>query len=296
MTYCESSRSSLNLMLDKRFIIVSGKGGVGKSAVTAAIAKSAAHAGRKTLALSMVGSGMGLGAHLGQTALAFRPQQTEPNLNALAIDQAMALVEYLQIQVGLPSYAMFTPAVKAFDVLASTAPAIREIVTMGKVLWEVKTGHWDLVVVDGPPTGQIGSYLGAATTMASLVTTGRVADQAKWMREIQMDPDASELVLVSVPEELPTSETIETLEWLDAHPVIGSRSLFANRVLSPLESDAVGTGVAADAAGLHRSLTSEQAIWLERLPTHVELPFLFGVDSATTVADHLADSMSAVLT
>ena len=280
-------------MLDKRFIVVSGKGGVGKSAVAAAIAKSAARAGRNTLALSMVGNGMGLGAHLGMTALEFKPQQTEPNLHALSIDRSKALVEYIQIQVGLPSYATFTPAVRAFDVLASTAPAIREIVTMGKVLWEVKTGHWDLVVADGPPTGQIGSFLGAATTMANLVSSGRVADQSKWMREIQMDPAATELVLVSIPEELPTSETIEAIEWLDAHPVVGSHSIFANRVLPPLETEATGSGLAADAASLHRSLTSEQAIWLERLPTHLDLPFLFGAESASVVADRLADAMGA---
>lgn len=282
-------------MLDKRFIVVSGKGGVGKSAVAAAIAKSAARAGRNTLALSMVGNGMGLGAHLGMTTLEFKPQQTEPNLHALSIDRSKALVEYIQIQVGLPSYATFTPAVRAFDVLASTAPAIREIVTMGKVLWEVKTGHWDLVVADGPPTGQIGSFLGAANTMANLVSSGRVADQSKWMREIQMDPEATELVLVSVPEELPTSETIEALEWLEGHPVVASRSIFANRVLPPLETEAAGTGLAADAASLHRSLTAEQAIWLERLPTSLDLPFLFGAESATVVADRLADAMGALV-
>lgn len=282
-------------MLEKRFIVVSGKGGVGKSAVAAAIAKSAARAGRNTLALSMVGNGMGLGAHLGLTALDFKPQPTEPNLHALSIERSKALVEYIQIQVGLPSYATFTPAIRAFDVLASTAPAIREIVTMGKVLWEVKTGHWDLVVADGPPTGQIGSFLGAATTMANIVSSGRVADQSKWMREIQMDTALTELVLVSVPEELPTSETIETLEWLDTHPVVGSRSIFANRVLPLLETDAVGSGVAADAASLHRSLTTEQAIWLERLPTHLDLPFLFGAESASVVADRLADAMAALV-
>lgn len=281
-------------MLDKRFIIVSGKGGVGKSAVAGAIAKSAARAGRNTLVLSMIGTGMGLGAHVGQTSLAFRPHEVEPNLQALAIDKATAMVEYLQIQVGLPTYATFSPAVRAFDVLASTAPAIREIVTMGKVLWEVKTGHWDLVVADGPPTGQIGSFLGASTTMANLVSSGRIADQAKWMRDIQMDPSASELVLVSVPEELPTSETLEALDWLDAHPVIGSQSVFVNRVLPRLETDDAGFGAEAEAASLHRSLTTEQSIWLQRLPADVELPFLFGVDSPETVADRLGEAMGAV--
>jgi hypothetical protein len=114
------------------------------------------------------------------------------------------------------------------------------------------------------------------------------------MREIQMDPASTELVLVSVPEELPTSETIETLEWLDVHPVVASHSIFANRVLPPLETEATGSGAAAAAASLHRSLTSEQAIWLERLPTHLDLPFLFGAESATVVADRLADAMGAL--
>lgn len=280
-------------MHDKRFVLVSGKGGVGKSAVAAAIARAAAAEGRKTLALSMIGSGMGLGAHLGVTHLDFKPTTIQPDLSALAMDRSKALVEYLQIQVGLPTYATFGPAVRAFDVLASTAPAIREIVTMGKVLWEVKTGKWDLVVADGPPTGQVGSFLGAANTMADLVTSGRIADQSKWMRDILMDPDSAELVLVSLAEELPTNETLETIDWLDRHPVVGSTSVVANRVLTPLTVKATADGPLGAAAALHRSITGEQRIWLDRLPADIELPFLFGVDSpaevASTLAAHIAE-------
>jgi anion-transporting ArsA/GET3 family ATPase len=131
--------------------------------------------------------------------------------------------------------------------------------------------------------------------MANLVSSGRVADQSKWMREIQMDPTATELVLVSVPEELPTSETIEALEWLDEHPVVASHSIFANRVLPHLITEATGSGPAAEAASLHRSLTAEQSLWLERLPTHLDLPFLFGAESASVVADRLADAMRATI-
>lgn len=275
-------------MHDKRFVLVSGKGGVGKSAVAAAIARAAAAEGRKTLALSMIGSGMGLGAHLGVTRLEFKPVTTQPDLSALSIDRAKALVEYLQIQVGLPTYATFGPAVRAFDVLASTAPAIREIVTMGKVLWEVKTGHWDLVVADGPPTGQIGSFLRAANTMAEIVSSGRIADQSKWMRDILMDPAATSLVLVSLAEELPTNETIEMLDWLDDNPVVGSTTVVANRVLSPLATAATPAGPVGEAAVLHRSITREQRIWLDRLPADLELPFLFGVDSPDQVGATLA--------
>lgn len=282
-------------MLDKRFIVVSGKGGVGKSAVAAAIAIAGARAGKKTLALSMVGSGMGLGAHLGRPRLEFKPTQIEAHLSALAVERGKAMVEYLQIQVGLPSYATFAPAVRAFDALASTAPAIREIITMGKVLWEVKTGHWDLVVADGPPTGQIGSFLGAADAMAGIVSTGRIADQSAWMREIQMDPSASELVMVTLPEELPTTETVETLTAFAAKPVMGATSIIANRVLDPLATDAIGTGAAAEAASLHRSLVSEQQIWLEALPSRLQVPFLFGMNDPFEIAESISTALAPVL-
>ena len=127
MIACGPARSSLSLMLDKRFIVVSGKGGVGKSAVAAAIAKSAARAGRNTLALSIVGNGMGLGAHLGMTALEFRPQQTEPNLHALSIDRSKALVEYVQIQVDAALDA--TPGFSAGDVFVTDTPSDPAVAT-----------------------------------------------------------------------------------------------------------------------------------------------------------------------
>lgn len=282
-------------MLDKRFIVVSGKGGVGKSAIAAAIAMAGARAGKRTLALSMVGSGMGLGAHLGRPRLEFKATTIEPHLSALAVERGKAMVEYLQIQVVLPSYATFAPAVRAFDALASTAPAIREIITMGKVLWEVKTGHWDLVVADGPPTGQIGSFLGAANAMAGIVSTGRIADQSVWMRDIQMDPSASELVLVTIPEELPTTETIETLDAFERNPVMGSTSIIANRVLDSLTTDDIGTGTEAEAASLHRSLVAEQQVWLEALPSRLHVPFLFGLNDPLEVAETISIALGPVL-
>ena len=90
-------------------------------------------------------------------------------------------------------------------------------------------------------------------------------------------------------------ETIEAIEWLDDHQVVASRTVFANRVLPRLETEAPGSGPAADAASLHRSLTAEQAIWLDRLPTHLDLPFLFGAESAPVVADRLGEAMGALI-
>jgi anion-transporting ArsA/GET3 family ATPase len=278
-------------MTDRRLVIASGKGGVGKSAVAAATALAAHRAGAQVLAIAMAGDGGGLAAHLGVAPLQFEIREDRPGLSTSVVDRTKALIEYLQVQVGLPSIIGFGPAVRAFDALASSAPAIREIVTMGKVLWEVKREQWDLVVVDAPPTGQIGSYLRSARTISELVPSGKIREQAAWMETILSEPDATELVLVNLPEELPTSETLDTLEWLDSEKVVSSRTVVTNRILPILDwsGEELPTGRAGDAARLHLDLQLEQRRWMEELPPDRELPFLFGTVTPSEVAAILSE-------
>lgn len=273
-----------------RLVVVSGKGGVGKSAVSAATALHHHRLGRSVLAVSMVGTGSGLASHTGAGSLEFEPTEVFPGLHALTIDRSRALIEYLRVQIGLPPFAALPPVIRAFDALAATAPAVREIVTIGKVLWEVKRDHWDVVVADGPPTGQVGSFLRAPTSISELVTGGRIAEQAAWMSDTLRAEDTL-LRLVTLPEELPMSENQETLEWLAANPVVSNIDVVANRVLPRLVLDKVPGGRVGDAARLHLELHSEQQSWLERHPPDRTLPFLFGVASAEAVASHLADEM-----
>lgn len=277
-------------MLDRSLLIVSGKGGVGKSAVAAAAAIAAEREGKRVLAVSMVEGG-GLAAHLGVGRLDFAPTEIRPGLSALAVDRTSALVEYLQVQAGIPGIMTMGPVVRAFDALASTAPAVREIVTIGKILWEVRGGTWDVVVADGAPTGQITSYLRAARTIMELVPVGRIRDQAVWMGEILADPALTTVVLTSVPEELPTEETFETLAWLERERVVGPPLVVANRVLPPLDvpGAALPSGRAGAAARLHLDVATEQAHWLATLPPDHVLPFLFGVVTPAEVAAELAD-------
>ena len=278
-------------MTDRRLVIASGKGGVGKSAVAAATALAAHRAGAQVLAIAMAGDGGGLAAHLGVAPLRFEIREDRPGLSTSVVDRTKALIEYLQVQVGLPSIIGFGPAVRAFDALASSAPAIREIVTMGKVLWEVKRQQWDLVVVDAPPTGQIGSYLRSARTISELVPSGKIREQAAWMETILSEPDATELLLVNLPEELPTSETLDTLEWLDSEKLVSSRTVVTNRILPVLDwrGEELPNGRAGDAARLHLDLQSEQQRWLEELPPDRQLPFLFGTVTPSEVAAILSE-------
>lgn len=258
--------------------------------MAAATALAARRRGERVLAIDMLDAG-GLGSHLGEPKLGFQPIEVGEGLEASTIDRADALLEYLRVQLGIPALATIGPAARAFDALASTAPAVREVVTMGKVLWEVRRDVYDMVVADGPPTGQIGSYLGAARTIRRLVAAGRILDQVAWMEDILTGP-TTELSLVTLLEELPTIETAEALEWVGRESQVGGARVVANRTLDLLRAKVPsGKGPLAEAAVLHHELWAEQQIWAEKLPVDIFLPYLFGTHTPAEVAERLTDAL-----
>ena len=280
-------------MLDKRLVVVTGKGGVGKSAVASGLALMAQRHGLRILAVEMEAGG-GLSAHLGTGELTFEPREARPGLHAMKMVRSDALLEYLSLQLRLPGMGRFGPFARAFDALATAAPAVREIVTIGKILWEVRADRWDLVVVDAPPTGQIASYLRAPASISELVTTGRIRSQAEWMANTLADPDLTRLAVVTLPEELPTTETLETIDWVESAGVVGPPLVIANRVLEEVSVTTTPQGVVGDMVNLHRSLTTEQKRWLEKLPPDMTLPYLFGLFTPGEVAAHISDELEAL--
>lgn len=279
-------------MLDKRLVIVSGKGGVGKSAVTAATALAGARHGKKVLAIA-TNDPVGLATHLGRSNLGSEPEEISPGLHATSVDLADALTEYLRLQLKVPAPG-FGAVSRAFDVLASTAPGIKEIITIGKVIYEVGRDVWDLVVVDAPPTGQIGSYLRAPRTVSELVPSGRVREQSDWMEGVLAD-DRTHLAFVTLAEELPVTETLEAMSDVeDAR--LGSSSVIANRLLPQLRASAemlatVPAGAHRDAAVHHQAVYAQQRRWLGEITVDRRLPYLFGVLTPAEVAARLADEI-----
>jgi len=280
-------------MLERRLIIVTGKGGVGRSAISAALALRAVHLGKRVLTVAMTDD-LGLALHLGRERLDYDAREIRPGLHALAVHRPAALDEYLKVQLGVPGVTRMGPLARAFDALASTAPGVREVITMGKVLWEVRKGAWDLVIADGPPLGQIGSHLRAPLTVSELVPVGRVREQAGWMMDLLRDPSVSGMLLATLAEELPTTETKEALTWLEEHHVMERPLVAANRTLPPLQVTGrkikeAGPGPLRDAARLHQALYEEQQRWMKELPPDVQLPYLFGLHTPPEVAARLAD-------
>jgi len=286
-------------MLERRLLLVSGKGGVGKSAVAAALAMLAARRGRKVLALAMTDP-TGLGGHLGIDHVGYLPERTQPGLYVAAIDRARALDEYLKLQLKVPRAMPTGQLTRALNVLADTAPGVREIITMGKPIYEVWQNTWDLVVADAPSLGQLQSYLNAPDTITGLVPAGAVQAQATQMQATLADPAVSGLVLVATPEELPVNETNEALAEITERKQVPIVDVVANRVLDPLDADpdeirALPPGPARDAAFLNDGLTASQARWLGRLAAGCRLPFLFGLHSPIEVAMRLSEECERIV-
>lgn len=280
-------------MLDRRLLLVSGKGGVGKSAVSAALAILAARRGKRVLAIAMTDRN-GLAAHLGVDELTYEPVRISPGLYGAAVDRSRSLDEYLGLQLHMPRSLPTRQLSNALSVLADTAPGIREIVTMGKPIFEVWREEWDIVIADAPPLGQLQSYLAAPQTITGLVPTGAVREQAARLEATLSDPATSSLLLVTIPEELAVLETREAIAHIDSERQILIAGVVANRVLDPLGLnrsvvDAIVDGPPRAAGLLHTGLVEGQSAWLESIPDDPRLPFLFGFHTPGEVAARLAE-------
>jgi len=282
-------------MADTELMFVSGKGGTGKSAITAAIAIAAARQGRTVLAVDM-GTSLGLGAHLRHSDLPYVPVETRPGLWAMSMDRATALDEYIKLQLHVPQGAPTKQFAGALTVLAETAPGVREIISIGKPLYEVWKGVWDLVIVDGQSLGQFQSYLRAPATIAELVPTGNVRRQAQKLATTLNDPAITTITLVTNPAELPVRETIETLEFLRSEALCPPPNVIMNRFLAPIgmspdDINHMPEGSAKEAAQMQLIMEMGQERWAREIDAPVSLPFLRGVLTPGEVAVQLADAL-----
>jgi anion-transporting ArsA/GET3 family ATPase len=121
-----------------------------------------------------------------------------------------------------------------FDFVASAAPGVREIVTVGKLCWEVRERHYDMVVVDAVASGHIVGQLAAPQAINHLVQVGLVRQQTGWMLDILSDPATSGVLVVATPEEMPVTETIELVDRLARETTVALAGVVVNRVLPEL--------------------------------------------------------------
>ena len=208
-------------LLDRKLIFITGKGGVGKTTIAAALAMLGAGRGKRTLVCEVDAKG-NLAEFFETGPTRFEEREIQPNLWAMSMDTEASLKQYLSLQLKIPLVARIGPLARTFDFVATAAPGVKEIVTVGKLCWEVLQRHYDLVVVDASPTGHIVGQLAAPQAINQLVQVGLVRQQTGWMIDILSDPAVTGLVIVATPEEMPVSETIELQERVEAETTVES--------------------------------------------------------------------------
>ncbi len=304
-----------------RLVIVAGKGGVGKTTVTAALARAAAGVGLRVLVIEVEGKS-GLASMFGGNDLMYDEQvllapveggRGEVRARTITADQA--LVDYLHDH-GLRRLSGRLARTGVLDVVSTAAPGIEDILVLGKVKQLERSGQFDLLLLDAPAAGHAVTFLQSARGLLDAVSVGPIHAQAKDVLEMLTDPTRCQVVLVTLPEETPVNELVDTAYRLEDRvglslgPVVvnGCSADLAGLAVDPADAaaaigevlDDATTDALRRAAAFRRSrveLQHEQVGRLaERLPLpQIELPFLFTSALGPAELDILAAALTGGL-
>jgi len=221
-----------------RLLIVAGKGGVGKTTVSAAVARMAADAGLSTLLVDVEGKG-GLPAAFGHEHLLRyeemvmapdRPGAGEIRARTLTPDDA--LLEYLEDH-GMRRVSRKLLSSGAIDVVATAVPGIKDILVLGKVKQLERASATDLIVVDAPAAGHAVTFLTSASGLLDSVRVGPIRTQAQDVVDLLSDPARCQVLLVTLPEETPVNEVVETAYKLEDRVGVSLAAVVVNGLYPP---------------------------------------------------------------
>ncbi|MDQ1521509.1 MAG: hypothetical protein QOI55_2582, partial [Actinomycetota bacterium] len=189
-------------------VIVAGKGGVGKTTVTATLALVASRAGLRVLIVEVEGKS-GLPTMFGAPALDYDECELAPNIAARFLTPDAALVDYL-VHHGMRRISKRLAQSGALDVVATAVPGMKDILVLGKVKSLAEARLFDLILVDSPAAGHAITFLLSARGLLDAVRVGPVRKQAHDVVELLSDPARCQVLLVTIPEETPVNELIDT--------------------------------------------------------------------------------------
>ena len=302
-------------------MIVAGKGGVGKTTVTAALARAAATAGLQVLVVA-VEPGTNLAALVGAPApfddrVTVVAEDLGPagtgSIRGRAISAGDALAEYLGDH-GLGRLVGRLLRSGVLDVVAAAAPGIEDLLVLGKVKQLERSGHYDLVLLDAPAAGHAITFLQAARGLADAVNIGPIATQAADVLEMLADERRCRVVLVTLAEETPVSELVEVAYTVEDRvgvaigPVVVNGLESRPSALAGAPSRLAGWRAVAEddraaltaAGAFRRERVEAQQAQVTRLAIELPLPqlalgfrYVAGLEAADV--DALADQLGAAI-
>lgn len=290
-----------------RLLIVAGKGGVGKTTVTAALAKMAATAGRPATIIEVEGKS-GIGNVFGRRdLLTYEQVELAPLVTGRTLTPDDALLEYLKDH-GMKRISKRLAASGALDVVSTAVPGLKDILVLGKVKQLERAGD-ELLVLDAPAAGHAVTFLTSAAGLLDAARVGPIRAQAQDVVDLLSDPARCEVVLVTLPEETPVNEVVETAYKLEDRVGIKLGPIVVNGVYPVLDGlgdePPAGDGLTPgqrrslrEAADFRRSRQELQAEQLQRLRDalplpQLRLPFLFTPEVGPAELDVLAAGLAA---
>ena len=303
-----------------RLLIVAGKGGVGKTVVSAAMARAAALSGCSALVVEVEGKS-GLPRMFGHDALGYDSlvlnkgggPEGAAEVSARTITPDGALLEYLEDH-GLSRITKRLVSSGALDIVATAAPGIRDILVLGKVKQLQRAAAADVLILDAPAAGHAITFLRSAKGLLDAVKVGPINSQAREVLELLQDHERCQVVLVTLPEETPVNELVETAFSLEDDIGVGLGPVVVNGLYEELEGldrdpqQAAEEAAASLLAGEAEVLAAAAEFRLHRIGVHreqvdrlsdqlplpqIRLPFLFESEIGPAEIDVLARAILA---
>ena len=265
--------SALRDLIDFRLVIVTGKGGTGKTVVSCELAEAARLAGKRVLLIETAATESIVPLfEKSPRPLGYEGRELRPGLHAIHIDPHEALADYARVQIGLGALTDRVLRAETFQQLLEAAPGWRELIILGKI-WhlEQKTDGsgqplYDLLIVDAPATGHGLTFLDVPRVVQGAIRSGPLARHASWVEALVHDRERTLLLPVTLPEDLPVLETRELVDRARSDIGIGVDRIVVNRMPTGRAGPAVRD--------------------LKRLPTDLALECLPSIGQMQSVLEH----------
>ncbi|NVB37873.1 ArsA family ATPase [Pseudenhygromyxa sp. WMMC2535] len=312
-------------LLDRRLLLFTGKGGVGKTTVVAALALEAARQGRRPLIVEL-GHRASMEAVFDAGHIGYEPREVGRGVWAMNLDFDSALAEYFEAHIPVRRVARAITRNKTLQKFFQAAPSVSEVATLNKLsLLEAERDpkhpsrpRWDMLLVDLDATGHAIMLLNLPSVMDGLIGDGPMRRLIDGFSSLLTDPKRTVLSLVTLPRELPAQETFELWQRLDRHHDVALGLLFVNQVpqrpLSPaqaglldrvqLRAEQAGRAALLDDVALARRAMRYQAnarAQINRMRRDIRMPMIelpsvtrrdLDLDTIATLGEHIQAVMS----
>lgn len=235
---------NLHELLNKKLIIVSGKGGVGKTSVAAALGLIASRQGKNTL-IAEINAPERIASLFGIKKVGYQETSIAENLSAINIDPRSAFEEYILEQIHSKRLYKLVFEHKFVRNFLDATPGLNELLEIGKV-WSLSEKYknssgekpkYDLIIVDAPATGHGLAFLDVPQVVTQAIRVGPLKNKASQISELIRNKLKTILLIVTLAEEMPVNESLEMIQKAKKEIKIATGPLIVNALFpTPFEA------------------------------------------------------------